>query len=318
MTLLACGPKVPVSPPPDADALRLELAIEGGLSQRVSHEAADLVVYYAGEHKGSLETCGCPKRPRGSFARLSSYVAASREAVPAPSVLVHGGYWLDAATGLDGQTRPDLAVMNAWMGRGLAAAGFDAINVGIVDLPALGELDAGHNLPLVSANLAGPGIQPWVVVERDGLRVGITGITREDAVVTAVPGYTISSPAKVGATLDGLAAVSDVVVMLVFQAPEVAHTLAESHAALDLVIDTNRHTDTSSPFVVGNAVWVNSHWQTMRLGELRLDLEAGAVRGALDRKIDLDDAVPDDRELRQLQAKARTEIDTVQKQLYGP
>ncbi len=316
LAAFACGPKLPPAPPPDA--LRQELAVEGGLAQRVSKEPAQLVVYYAGEHKGSMETCGCPKRPRGSLARLDRYVDASREASDAPGVLLHGGYWLDAATGLDGESRPDLAVLNRWMGRGLKMAEFDAINVGIVDLPALPELDADHGLPLVSANVEGPGIVPWRVVELGAMKVGITGITREDSVAMPPPGYQVRAPTTVGPTLDALASAVDVVVLLNFQAPEVAHRLAEATPAIDVVIDTNRHNDSTKPFVVGHAVWVSSHWQTMRLGELRLQIEEGAVRGAVDRKIDLDDSIPDARDLEQLQEQAREEVDALQKELYGP
>ena len=52
-------------------------------------------------------------------------------------------------------------------------------------------------------------------------------------------------------------------------------------------------------------------------GELRLDLDAGRVVGAHDRHIDLDEAVPQARELARIQREARAAIDAWQAEAYG-
>lgn len=319
---LACAPKLP--PPPPPDALASELVVEGALRQRISESPADVVIFYGGEHKGSTQTCGCPKRPRGSLSRLAAYIEGSREANPdTPSLLVNGGYWLESAIGLDGKQRADVAAMNRWMLQGVAQSGWDALNVSLTDLTAIAALlaDAGaeavNALPIVSANIHGPGIQPYVVVERGGQRIGITGIAASEPVLSDLPGYSIDPPQTAVATLNELAGKADVVVLLAYQAPEAAKALATQVPALDVVIDTARHSEFYEPFVMGHAVWVRSHYQTMRLGELRLNLSDGAVRGALDRKIDLDSQLPDDPTLLALQQQARAEIDALQRQVFG-
>ena len=47
----------------------------------------------------------------------------------------------------------------------------------------------------------------------------------------------------------------------------------------------------------------------MRIGELRLSLSGGRVTGAMDRKIDLDAAMPEQSELTAFARQARAELD---------
>lgn len=333
LLLAGCAPK-PVAPaaagaragstspaPTTREALTNELVIEGPLKSRLSTSPAELVVFYGSEHKGSLETCGCPKRPRGSFSRLDAYVDASRAANPGvPAIVVNAGYWLQDAMGFDGQLRPDVTVGNRYMVEGVRALGWDALNVAYTDVAGLSTLpsDDGPPLPLVSANVEGPGINRWVVVNRGGLRVGITGITAQGATLSDLPGYTIKPPADAKPVLAALAAEADVIVLLAYQATEVARDLAAENPAIDVVVDAALHRESADAFYVDRAAWVLSHFQTMRLGELRLRLSDGAVTGGVSRSIDLDPELPDDPALLALTKRARVELDAAQQALYGP
>lgn len=303
--------------PPPPGSVRGELAESGSLATRLSSSPADLVVFYGGEQKGSMETCGCPRNPRGSLARLDAYVDAAR--ATSPGVLVDAGYWLEDALGVDGRTRPDIAVGNAWMVRGVESGGWDALNAGYKDLPGIAEaVKGGARLPIVSANVTGPGIARWVIVERGGRKVGITGITAAGLTMSDTPGYAIGPATAAAATIDELAAQADVVVLLAYEATDAARALVRGHPAIDVVVDAGQHATFLEPVLLGHAVWVFSHYQTMRVGELRLSLAEGRVTAALDRKIDLDPDMPDDPALLKMTREARTAIDVEQKALYGP
>ena len=328
LLLLACAPKE--APPETTAAPRPEppevqqtaLVTTGSLEERVSRWPADLAVFYGGEHKGSIETCGCPKRPRGSLARQLAYTQASTDANPStPTLVLHGGYWLEDSMGVDGELRPDVPVMNRWMLRGIEATGFDAINVTFQDLPGFQELEEAPGWA-VSANVAAtdgrPAPAPYRILDKDGLRVGVTGITREDITFVPTPDYRVGDPVEAAvAALQEMADQVDLLVLLAFRTAEEARLVAEQVPELDLVIDTAMHRELYDPILVGQTLWLRSHYQTMRLGELRLTSSDGAITAFVDRKIDLDPEVPDEAGLAAISREARGELEKIQAELFG-
>lgn len=310
LALFACAPKAPL-PLVGPDGLRSERVMAGGVPARLSEEPADLVIFYGGEQRGTLETCGCPKRPKGSLARLATYLDAARTDA---SVLVHGGYFLSDLTNVDLSLRGDVPLMNTWMERGMAELPWDAVNVAENDLVGL----TTTKLPLVSLNLSGPGITPWLIVERGGRRVGITGISATGVAFTVPPEYSSVPPASVGPRLQELASLVDVVVLMAYAAPEASRILRAQVPAIDVVVDVGQHREVLQPVRVGRSVWVFSPYETWRVGELRLDLEGGQITDAVDRQIDLDPDVPSRPDLLAMQKQARAELDVVQARLFGP
>jgi 2',3'-cyclic-nucleotide 2'-phosphodiesterase (5'-nucleotidase family) len=297
--------------------------VEGALERRVATgDGANLVLFYGGEERGSLEPCGCPNRPRGGMPRLMAYVAASRAANPGQAdLLVNGGYWLEDAMGLDGGLRADVPVMNAWMLKGVEAVGFDAVNLSYQDLPGVDPLEAMPPWSL-SANIkaadGAPAPPTWQRIERGDLVIGVTGITEPGMTFVETPDYTITDPVEAGrAVLEEMKGEVDVMILLAFQAPEAARVLADEFPELDVVVDAAMHREFYEPFVQNNAVWVRSHYQTMRLGELRLTLDDGRVVEVLDRKIDLDPQVPDEDTLKGMMRDARKELEAAQVDLFG-
>lgn len=328
LALLACATVRPPAAPTgselradaDGDGLASELVVDGPIAARLATpDAASLVLFYGGEEAGSLETCGCPNRPRGGLGRAMSYIDAAR-AVPGapPDLLLNGGGWLDAGMALDGSPRADAPVINRWMVMGLSMTGPQALNLGYPDMAGLRSLEgAVEGLPVVSANLQGLGVAPYVIVERGDLKIGITGISTPGSHAVKSPDFTIEDPVKAGrAVIEALRPQVDLLVLLAYAEPEAAASLARQ-LPIDLVIDTNAHRERYEPIRVGQAVWVRSHLQTMRLGELRLELTEGRITGALDRKIDLDPTVPDRSDLSTLARMARREIDAAQRALFG-
>ncbi len=330
---LGCTPKT-VSPPAavsgevrnpeEVTGLPAELVVEGPLSSRVSPLSADLVLHYGAEHQGSMETCGCPKRPRGSLPRLASYTNAAKAAHPdTPHLLLHGGYFMADDMGMDGELRADNPLRNKWMLAGLEQAAFDAINVSYHDLPGMEHLDA---LPgfLVSANVRATGNSPEparsLIFEQNGIRVGVTGITQAGLTFVAAPQYKVGDPTSHAIeVLQELSPKTDVLVLLVYEVSEAIERIVSAVPDLDLVIDTRMYREFTPPIQVEGAVLTHTHYQTQRLGELRLKVKAcrGSVEVLQDRKIDLDPEVPDEPKLMEMLLSARSELDTVQEELFG-
>ena len=106
--------------------------------------------------------------------------------------------------------------------------------------------------------------------------------------------------------------------LLAFDAPEEAKSIAAAVPALDLIVDTRQHRNHSPPIRMGQTLWVKTHYQTMRLGELRVRvLPDGSFELVVDRKIDMDAQIPDDPDTRQNMLDARSEIHAVQSELFG-
>ncbi len=328
--LAACpkdGPP-PVQPVFGSSAsLAAERASNGTVDDRIATDDADLVLFYASEQKGSLEPCGCPKEPRGSIPRLQTYLEASTAANPdTPWLLLNAGYFLEDAISLGGELRADVPLMNRWMVKGLASQGsWTAISPGYVDLPGLVELgNEAPPLPLVSANIQArqdgvPPVERWIEVEAAGLEIAITGITTPGVSFVPTPQYAISAPGPaVEAVLDELRGEVDLVVLLAFQAIDEARDLARQHPEISVVVDAYGHHETVPPFVVGEAIWVKSHYQTQQLGELRLWIEDGRVTRALDRKVELDPDIPGEPALTDIMVQAHQEIDQKAREIWGP
>jgi hypothetical protein len=105
--------------------------------------------------------------------------------------------------------------------------------------------------------------------------------------------------------------------MSAFMSPDSARKLAQE-GLVDVVVDTNLHREQSAPDRVGEAIWIRSHFETMRLGELRIGLEDGRIDWFVDRKIDMDDQLPADPALLDIEEAARHDIRRTQQQVFGP
>lgn len=304
-------------------AVTSELATLRELDQRTSTAPADLVLFTVGEHRGSLEPCACVKRPRGSLARFLGYVEAERNAAPAPSVVAHSGYWLTDAMDYVGQLRADVALQDQWMFRGMREVPWSAINVSAHDVAGLVALRASGidvtvgSLPLVSAHVVGPGIEPYRIVDKGGVRIGFTGLSGEAATMADLAPYVIRPVKDAAAAIAELRAKVDVLVILSWS-PSGTSVADPFRGEADIVVDARMLPETLEAAYERGTITVFPAFQGVRASELRLDIEDKKIAGALDRAVDLDSAVTQPVALASVSAEAKREIDAKKKELYGP
>ena len=306
-----------------AGTVATEVATTRELAQRTATAPADLVLFAVSEHRGSLEPCACVKRPRGSLARFLGYVVAARDAAPAPSLVAHGGYWLADAIDYAGQLRREVALQDQWMFRAMREVSWSAINVtahdvaGLVALRQTGVDVSIGELPLVSAHISGPGIEPYRVVDRGGVRVGFTGLSGEAPSMADLAPYSIRPSAAAKDVIEELRAKVDVLVILSWT--PTGSSVANPYRKLaDVVIDANQLPETLDAVLEKGTLTVFPAFQGVRATEVRLDIDNKKVVGALDRAVDLDSAVPSPPAIASVTAEARREIDALKKELYGP
>jgi 2',3'-cyclic-nucleotide 2'-phosphodiesterase (5'-nucleotidase family) len=290
----------------NAPAVSSELATTGSLRARLPvSDAANLVLLYGGEQDGELGTCGCARRPRGSLARVEGYRRALVRAAPSvPHLLLNAGSWLDTAAGDSGGLREDVRDSNEWMMTALEAGHWDALNLSYRDSPQFGlsEVPAA----VLSANVRLPaGPPPWRLFDMGAFKVAVTGVSRAGLTGLQPLGTTIRDPVgTLQQILPQIQEQADVVVVLAYELGRDTGRVARL-PGVDVLIEAGGYHERYDPFVEGEAVWVRSHDQTLRLGELRLVVQEGRVISAVDRKIDLDDAIPSPRALRRITSEAR-------------
>lgn len=293
LLLLACP--APVSPLPAVEAGLAGgssvLVDDGGLRRRLApRDDADLVLFTGGEQRGRLGPCGCPRVPRGSLARVESYVEATRRRDDTPSILLNAGAFLMAGSDVVAD------VTNRAMVDGLAASGWDVLNVTPTDLAGLQRLGLRPE-GAVSANL---GVDGWPPAVR-------TFATRAGTVaVTGVSGGDPASADPVEA-VRSLEVDADVLVVLAWHVGERAEELLRL-PGVDVLVEADGFLERYPLWREGDTLWVRTHLQTRRLGELRLRVRDGQIAGALDRRIDLDDRIPDGRDSRRVADRATAEL----------
>jgi hypothetical protein len=289
-----------------------EPAGSGSVRKQVIRDDASVVLLFGGEQRGSLDTCGCPRWPRGGLPRIEGYRAVAERRSNVPYVLLNTGYWLDDTIGVDGQMRRDVRVLNQWMMRGVAAGGWDALNVSRHDLPFVAE---GVSEAVVSASI--DGVSDVQMVRVGDLVIGVTGIAGPSLSALEPEGFDYEP--DVHASLDRVMpklAAADLVVVLAYDIGREARSIAQ-RSDVDVLLEAGTFESRFEPFVEGDTIWLRSRNQTKRLGELRLWLDDERIVRAVDRRIDLDDRIPSDKELAELRDGQTVDTDRVRVELFG-
>jgi hypothetical protein len=258
-------------------------------------DGADLVLLYSGEQEGEIGPCGCGRA--GGLPRLATYAAAVRQS-GVPTLLLDPGGWMASVRAGDELSSWSKA-MNAAYHRALYELRFDAFNVGYRDLP--GAVTAPHP-GYVSAThrpAAAP-VSRYKTFELGGLRVAVTGVSRDGLVELQPPMRATNRPvAAVEALLPELAD-HDIVVVMVYELPVEARVLA-GLPGVDVVIEAGGYEERWPAVAEGDGLWVRSLAGGSRAGELRLWVEDGRVARAVDRQVPLDGGIEADARLERLE-----------------
>lgn len=177
--------------------------------------------------------------------------------------------------------------------------GYDAWTVGNHDLDIsqdnLRALIAIAAFPTVSANLVNDakefpfGNRPYVIIERNGLRIGIIGVISQElyalVIQSNLKGVRVLSPAEtVQRYIDVLDPQTDLLIALTHQGVDDDSALAAAVTGLDLIVGGHSHTRLRSPKVVNGIPIVQTGSNTENLGIVDLVVEDDritAVEGKL-------------------------------------
>ncbi|HXX57884.1 MAG TPA: bifunctional UDP-sugar hydrolase/5'-nucleotidase, partial [Thermodesulfovibrionales bacterium] len=264
------------------------------------------------------------KTPVGGAAFLAQMIEDERAKNPEGTILLSAGDMFQGSPESNiFRGEPVIEVMNYLK--------FDAMALGNHEfdwgLGPLRRLEASAAFPFLSATVTDrggkgiPGIRPFVMLERKGLKIAVIGITTPETAYTTKPDNVSDlkflDPVKV---LPGLIRKvkekgADIVVVLCHSGLDADRRLAGAVGGIDLIVGGHSHTAVMYPERVGKTIIVQAGYYGIYLGVLNLavDPETGMIHSDTGTKeLRTVFAGPDDRIDRKTAEIVRTYRDRLQ------
>jgi len=225
---------------------------------------------------------------------------------------------LDAGNALFGQ-RLAIASQGQIIIEAMNAMGYDAMAVGTLDLRyglnVLLQRAKEARFALLSCNLVyldtqQPVLQPYIILERQGVRYGVIGIS-EPQVIEAAPGIdqvaeALDPASSVQKYLPQVSAQSDIVILLSHLGFEEDKKLAQAVPGIDVIISGWSGVWLGEPETVGGAIIVQAGHSGEALGKLDITLDAQRrIEEYQGKLIMLNASFADDPQLKELVASYR-------------
>jgi 2',3'-cyclic-nucleotide 2'-phosphodiesterase (5'-nucleotidase family) len=236
-----------------------------------------------------------PEWPVGGAAWLAQMIEDERAKNPKGTLLLSGGDMFQG-TPVSNVFRgaPVTEIMNA--------LAFDAMAIGNHEfdwgMDTLWRLRTAARTPWLAANIvdgqgkALPGVKPWIITERKGIRIAVIGITTPETVWTTNPrnvaGLAFREPWDVLPAIirEVRSQGAQLVVVLSHCGLDADRKMAGEVAGIDVIVGGHSHTAVVDPVVVGKTVIVQAGCYGQYLGvlELSVDPESGRIEHFTDRK----------------------------------
>jgi hypothetical protein len=265
-----------------------------------------LALFVSGDTRGYLEPCGCRRDQAGGLAGRDTLIQRSRT----PSRLV-----MDVGN-LTSGSRPYELLKLRYLLAGMEQIGYDAVNLGRteaeLDLETLKRVLGASRLPFVSANVVAkrdrkPITAASCIVQRGGLRIGVTGVA---SAADAGPGV------EVRPALEALAEVvpeltrrCDYLVVLAFVDEETIHAIATQFHEVDCLLGGDVPQSSNRAEEINRALVFNVTDHGKVLGEILLRRQGDGYRLARSGGIKIvGDRLPPNPRMAQLIARYKDEL----------
>lgn len=239
---------------------------------------------------------------------------------------------LDSGDTFHGQTIVNLnegeAIVNI-----MNEMGYDAMTLGNHDFnfgqERIKELDEMSDFPLLAANLDPLLVEPYVIKEIEGMKIGIFGLATPETTYKTHPknveGLTFRDPAVVAQEMvDELSGQVDMIIALAHlgiseESEFTSRKVAENVSGIDLIVDGHSHHALEEGMMVNNTLIVQAGEYDKNLGVVEVKMVDGAVedlKASLVTKEEAEDVEKDSDILAQIE-EIKTENEEITSAVVG-
>lgn len=288
-----------------------------GASQKIT-------IVYTGQTHAALYPCHCPIEPDGGLSRRATFLKELRKKDPYSIVLdagsvFAGGVFDEYTKNPDLDTRRSTVTLKAMeaMRYSALAIGADEFNLGY---DFLRKAIADSRLDFLSCNIKVEKAKPYIVLEVEGVRIGVIGVTNP-AVKEKIAGRVETVDPIAGAS-EAVAGVKklgvQVVVVLSSLDKDDVKDLLATVSGIDIFINANsKNRDMPESSVFGSTLMLNSSWQGRAMGELILDVENGKIKSRSSRMVRLSSDLSDDKDVKAMVPQCFSDDGCVKKGWVG-
>jgi len=252
-------------------------------------ETVDLTILHINDFHGNLlPKPGKEGKPAtGGMAYIAKMVAEEREKNPEGTLLLSAGDMFQGTP-----------ISNLFRGKPVIEAmnrmGFDAMTLGNHEfdwgMEAFGDLRKEAAFPFLSANIVDekgallPGVKPYVIFQKKGLKVAVIGITTPETHYATKPGnlkgYRVIAVEKALPALiekvkkEG----AGPVVVLSHMGLDEDREMASRVSGIDLIVGGHSHTEVKTPVLVGATIIVQAGYYGQQLGVMKLTADTGTQK----------------------------------------
>lgn len=273
-----------------------------------SANAEELTMLFTGQTHAMLYQCSCPIERDGGVSRRATLANQIRKHNPNVLLLDSGDFFAGGLadeftqnTQLDMlRTTINLKAMDI-IKYDAVAVGPDEFNFGSDFLKKnIGSMD----FPLVSCNIEsaalGKAIQPYIIKEVSGLKIGITGVTHPQVKQKATDINFIEPKDALQQTIDELKHKGiDIIIVLSNLGDKENEAMAKDTPGIDILLNGFTKSDTAA-YRMGQTIILNPSWQARKLGKIVLSLKDKKITDFKAELMRISDKIPDNPEVEKI------------------
>ncbi len=260
--------------------------------------AKEITILYTGNTHAMLYPCSCPFEQDGGISRRASLVKELRRKSPGLLLLDCGAF---TAGGLMDEytqnTRLDMQRSEVNL-KAMELMQYDAVAISSDEFNFGKDFflkNARKNKPaFLSVNLESDKVEPYIIKQVSGIKVGIIGLTNLAASQKS-EGLKISAPKAIGQLVSRLRDEgTEVVIVLSTLSKKEDLDLISKVKGIDVLFAGHNPEKEDLETKVGSTFIVRSFWQGRKLGKLTLEVKNGKLINCKIEEIRLSDKIADD------------------------